>query len=86
MSSIGTGLVFSPLTYWGLSGELGKRTKRVIRRRLYHDEGIIYPAYVLVCIGDCRMFDEEVSGRIRPVGLVGHHLLHAQHSGRRVYA
>ena len=46
----------------------------------YHDERIIYPAYVLVCIGDCRVFDEEVFSRIRPIGLVGDHLLDIQHS------
>lgn len=59
---------------WGWEGD-GEGT--------YHDEGIVYPTNVLVRIGDCRMFDEEVFGRIRPVWLVRHDLLDAQHARRR---
>lgn len=48
----------------------------------YHDERIVYPAYVLVGIGYGRMFDEEVFRSIRPIWLVVHHLLDAQNAGR----
>lgn len=70
VSFLAVDLLYSEGMSWGMG-----------KQGTYHYEGIVYPTNVLVGIGHCRMFDEEVFARIGPVWLVGHHLLDAQHAG-----